>query len=361
MLHSFRGVAFETRDMAEAILSHVEIEVAKGRTVDDVLSEFAPTAAAASGVEPLLRRWIEVFEKRVEVGGRAPRTLREYRRWAGPKESKYAHFAYWYGTSIWEIATADVEEWSHWLATERGLSPKTVRNVLAGFHSFLAWAARDVRPDYRVPRFAWPEVDEHQPAILSSEVQWKVLAAIPWLKAGVFFAMAQCLVRPSEARVLRVCDWSEDELRVARAAKDRRTGGVVRGLKSRNAKTLPCHEFPLRDWLEEFVTSERRIAEPDGPLFVNPDGRTGWWSETAMRRTWATACAKVGVRASLYEGTKHSSATALKALGADDRVLAALMGHRDSRSVEKYARLQGSAIRSELARLRRNALKGEGE
>ncbi|MBW2390119.1 MAG: hypothetical protein JRG89_17060 [Deltaproteobacteria bacterium] len=46
-----------------------------------------------------------------------------------------------------------------------------------------------------------------------------------------------------------------------------------------------------------------------------------------------------------------SSATKAKALGADDRLLAQLMGHRDTRSVEKYAKLDSSAIRAGLDRL----------
>ena len=61
---------------------------------------------------------------------------------------------------------------------------------------------------------------------------------------------------------------------------------------------------------------------------------------------------------SLYEGTKHSTATHLKALGADDRLLAQLMGHRDPRSVEKYAKVGSSAIRAGLERLRKRGLGG---
>ncbi len=57
---------------------------------------------------------------------------------------------------------------------------------------------------------------------------------------------------------------------------------------------------------------------------MNPDGQIdGWWSEAALRRTWAAACRRVGVAGvSLYEGTKHSTAARLKALAADDRLLA---------------------------------------
>jgi site-specific recombinase XerD len=67
---------------------------------------------------------------------------------------------------------------------------------------------------------------------------------------------------------------------------------------------------------------------------------------------WALACERAGVTGvGLYEGTKHSTATHLKGQGADDRLLASIMGHRDPRSVEKYAKVQGKAIKSALAKL----------
>ncbi|MEE9607454.1 MAG: hypothetical protein V3U03_06905, partial [Myxococcota bacterium] len=103
------------------------------------------------------------------------------------------------------------------------------------------------------------------------------------------------------------------------------------------------------------VSAERRVSDPDGPLFVNPDpqSKTGWWSDTGLRRVWYTACRKVGVRVSLYEGTKHTLGTALKAAGEDDRVIAMLFGHSDTRSVEPYARVQTTTVRSAVSRLAR--------
>ena len=56
-------------------------------------------------------------------------------------------------------------------------------------------------------------------------------------------------------------------------------------------------------------------------------------------------------RVGVYEGTKHSTATYLKGLGADDRLLAAIMGHSDPSSVDKYAKVRGQSIRSALAKL----------
>jgi site-specific recombinase XerD len=59
---------------------------------------------------------------------------------------------------------------------------------------------------------------------------------------------------------------------------------------------------------------------------------------------WQRACAAVGVRAKLYEGTKHSRATDLLLQGVPERVLQALLGHRDARSTRRYARLADSAL-----------------
>ncbi len=106
---------------------------------------------------------------------------------------------------------------------------------------------------------------------------------------------------------------------------------------------------------EAHVSASRRVGDPDGPLFYNPEAELdGWWSETALRRVWYFACARAGVeQIGVYAGTKHSTATALKAAGADDRVLATLMGHSDLRRVEKYAHVQTNVIRSTLAKLER--------
>ena len=262
-----------------------------------------------------------------------------------------AHFSFWYGRSVWEVDPASLEEWSYWLA-EKGLSPKTRRNVLAGFRSFLSWVS-DRRSTFDVPRFPWPDPPERLPTILTRELQSKVLEAVPEAKRGIYLALADLMLRPGEARVLRVRDWTGDELRVERAAKDRRVGGVIRGpKKATGVKVLPV-SGRLREWLERRVSNERRLADPDGALFFNPEAqREGWWSETALRRVWSFACKRAGVpHVGLYEGTKHSTATHLKGLGADDHLLAAIMGHRDPRSVEKYAKVQGAAIKNALDKL----------
>jgi hypothetical protein len=59
---------------------------------------------------------------------------------------------------------------------------------------------------------------------------------------------------------------------------------------------------------------------------------------------WKAACGATGVETSLYEGTKHSRATDLLRQGVSERVLQALLGHRDARSTRSYARLADEAL-----------------
>ncbi len=55
-LYSFRGVRFESEHMAEAILSHVEMEIAKSRQLEDVLSELAPQASSGAEISTFAER-----------------------------------------------------------------------------------------------------------------------------------------------------------------------------------------------------------------------------------------------------------------------------------------------------------------
>ncbi len=71
------------------------------------------------------------------------------------------------------------------------------------------------------------------------------------------------------------------------------------------------------------------------PEARNPEKR---WSDDPLRQEWNRACKCVGVRISLYEGTKHTTATALAEGGIEPLVLKALGGWKDSKSVERYAR-----------------------
>ncbi|MCL4686272.1 site-specific integrase [Myxococcota bacterium] len=102
----------------------------------------------------------------------------------------------------------------------------------------------------------------------------------------------------------------------------------------------------LQAWIERRVPPERRMR--GGLLFENARGQgpSRRWTPTSLHRHWETACRAVGLTApiSLYEGTKHTFATNAKRRGVEDRLLQRFLGHRDRRSVERYARLADEAL-----------------
>jgi integrase len=76
------------------------------------------------------------------------------------------------------------------------------------------------------------------------------------------------------------------------------------------------------------------------------------WAETPLKRAWYKACDQVGVRVSLYSGTKHSTATELRRQGVPLDVIQKLCGHRDARSTEVYAKLADQALVEAIRRPR---------
>ncbi len=88
------------------------------------------------------------------------------------------------------------------------------------------------------------------------------------------------------------------------------------------------------------------------PLFVNPaNGRR--WIHQSLWGTWRRAAAAAGhPGVPLYEGTKHSTATALRKAGVPLDVIQAAAGHKDIRSTERYAQLADETVQDALRRRR---------
>jgi site-specific recombinase XerC len=79
-------------------------------------------------------------------------------------------------------------------------------------------------------------------------------------------------------------------------------------------------------------------------MLINP--RTGRrWSHWALRQSWLKASkAALGRAVPLYEGTKHSGATAMLQRSRDLEAVREYLGHSDARSTRKYAHLTSGAL-----------------
>jgi hypothetical protein len=117
----------------QALLDTIRIlgqEIGKQHAVD----RFAPMASKRHRIGPWLERWLSDFEQQVKASERAPRTLREYRRWG----KSGGHFDYWRNRSIHAVGPLAGREFLKWLRL-RNVTGKTAWNVVAGFHAFLGW------------------------------------------------------------------------------------------------------------------------------------------------------------------------------------------------------------------------------
>jgi integrase len=330
-----------------------------GDSLETVLARIRNRAAPERLVETWLERYLEHFEGLVAQEKRSPMTLRELQRWAKPE----GHFCWWFGRDIETLTNGQVQDWHAWLGTrinqhrKRPISLKTQKNVSDGFRRFLNWLEfrEEIR---RVPSFPPIETPEYLPQTLSMDQRADVLAAIPWERRGAFLAAAWMLMRPREVRAMNIDDYDPERntLAVYKAFQGPQIGAPIRHTKNRSASLREVWQDELVEWIHwrlQQATPERRLAGEIAlfwcPTAVNSAKR---WTDEPLRKEWRRACKKVGVDISLYQGTKHSTATALAQGGIQPLVLKALGGWKDSKSVERYAKPEATraAIISHLPR-----------
>ena len=332
---SHRGIRITDRETARRILEAIRAKVAEGQPLEEVLAGYMPPDSRPNLVPTWLERWLEVKRAEAAAGERSPTYFRELERYARPR----GYFSFFQGTSIYELSYGVLEDWSLWMAG-RGLSPKSRRNALGAFRSFLGWLKR--RRELReIPEMPHVKVDEYLPRVLSIEDQDRVLAEIPEAERGIFLALAHLGIRPGEARALDVADYRDGWLMVDKAVKGPGANAPIRGTKTGKGKRLPVSD-ELREWIEEHVDPVGRLQGT--LLFVNP--RTGGrYTHYALRDTWRRATAAVGIEGvKLYEGTKHTMATDAIRRGVPERALQTFLGHSDVRSTRRYARISEHAL-----------------
>jgi len=327
---------FSGEEMARSALESIRDAVAEGKTLTQALAPWLSRTAPEYLVVNRAQRWLQLMAEKVERGDRSPTYLRELQRYMHPEK----YLAYWENVSIFEVRFGHLEDWLTWLSTEKRLSASTRKKVLDAFRVFLRWLRKRGDID-SVPEFPEVPVDEYSPTIISVEKQAAVIDAIPWERRGAFMA-ARLGVRPGEIRAFNVDDYDPPWLRISKAAKGPNANAPIRGTKSRASRRIRVDE-ELADWLEwrtARITPQDLLRGPL-PLFQNPTGRRDRkrWLGNALRLEWNRACERIGIRVKMYEGTKHSSASAAVQAGESLYRVQQALGHSDSRSTERYAKL----------------------
>ena len=331
---------------AERELQRIHAMLVTGESLQTVLLRIRSRPSPDRLVEVWLERYLKHFRSLVDVEKRSPAMLRELERWAKPE----GHFGWWRGRHIDTLTNGNVEDWHEWLARRPNqrregetIGLKTQKNVSDAFRTFLGWL--EFREEIaRIPTFPTIVPPEYLPQTLDLTTRAKVLEQIPWTRRGAFLAACWLLMRPREIRACDLDDYDPRRgvLAVCRAFKGPRLDDPVQHTKARASSWREVWNDELKEWIAwrlKQVTKEARLRG-EIALFWCPSARNDEkrWADDPLRQEWNRACGRLGLKIPLYQGTKHSTATALAEGGIQPLVLKALGGWKDSKSVEKYAK-----------------------
>ena len=171
---------------------------------------------------------------------------------------------------------------------------------------------------------------------IDAEDQDKVLAQVtdPVYRAFYLFLVHQGC-RPNEARALRweKVDFKNDMVVIA-AGFDLNTFRA--STKEKDTRYLPLHP----DVKEAMAQLPRHL---NGFVFVNRHGRP--LSGCRAYDHWRQAAKKAGVKATCYEGTRHSLASQAINRGVSERIVGDMLGHKTAASTRRYAKMKSETLR----------------
>jgi integrase len=248
---------------------------------------------------------------------------------------------------IRELQKMDLIEYKEHL--ERlNLSPKTVKNVMDHFKTFLRYCKEDLEIIDSYPSFPKVEITEKSIRWVGREDQIKLLEHIPEEDRPIIAFLALHGQRPAEARALRVKDVDLGKGTIIISSSF--SGRILRDKrKGRGAKPV---EVPIHPELYAFIASRVNQSLPGAFLFTNPKNGQPY-SANKLRRIWENVRRKVGAfrELRLYDATRHSFASQLREAGVPIESIKDHLGHADIRTTLKYAHGKLGTMRANLEKL----------
>ncbi|HBE45367.1 MAG TPA: hypothetical protein DDW17_07985 [Deltaproteobacteria bacterium] len=251
----------------------------------------------ASDVILYLRNWIEAVKNTI-----TPATYKDY------KNSIENHIVPFFESNNTQLHEIQYDTLLN-LLNSINRNGKGKLNVMYCFHACLEYALRSNRISSMPP---FPKKKMYQiiePVIkwLPSERQGAIINAIPMEHQPIFWWLKYHLRRPGEAMAL----YKEDF--------DGRVFTVKRGFSNKKqinrTKTGEIHLIPAVSsfipYIEIEEEKQRKCCIVSPYFFVNPKSKKPGKHYTLvfLESLWRKACEKVGESITLYQGTKHSTAS----------------------------------------------------
>jgi integrase len=320
-----RGIPFSSYEQAERILTKIRAEIDAGN--------FDATRYIAQRLKPLRfsnwsNEWLKKKKTETEKGLRAPSYLKAVRVYVRKFQT------YFGDTDIRDIGTKRIHEFYLSLSGK----PHYIKNIITAleklFHDALDW--EDIA---QLPKFPKIEVPEPDIRTIDLDLQDQIIRAIPnpMDRAFILFT-AREMVRPSETRALQ---WEDIDLKHDRVTIRRHfsLNEIRSTTKAKRIKILPLDgevKQALQD-LPHYLTSPF--------VFWKRKGRP--FSESWARKLWKRISLTLGVNISLYQGTRHSSATeAADRVGVD--ATQDFLYHTSRKMTERYAQKNPDRLKKVL-------------
>ncbi|MEM9200717.1 MAG: tyrosine-type recombinase/integrase [Actinomycetota bacterium] len=326
------------------------------------LKELQADAAAHLDIEgsnvtigDLLERVIENARSK----GRQPKTIDNY-EWAA------SHIRPTFGsTRAREVTALQIEAHLGRLVEERNLSRSSLARILRTLRQALDegirhdWLTRNVATVARCP-------DSHtaaREALTVEQVRLLVAAADGTRLHAPVVVGVTCGLRPGELLGLTWANLnleiSPSTLTVSQSLKHDRTGTYLGDVKTATSRRTIALTEATASALKSHRTRQNRERLAAGPgwvdhnlVFANELGRP--WDPSNFRRDFQVLTSAAGLGKVAPYAMRHTAVTLLSEEGVPAEQIADLVGHRDTRMVERVYRHRGAYVdvgRSELMRV----------
>jgi len=242
-----------------------------------------------------------------------------------------------FGTKdVREIRKVDVKNFKNHLEKGYTFKPKTIKNILMFFKTFMRW----LLDGELIPNVVFLSKEDlqglessYKHQWLSSEEQIKLFEYVPNEHSPIitFLMLQGC--RPGEARALRCKDVNLRDSIITISATF--SDGVYR--EKRKGRGARSYEIPIHREMGDFIVARVKSNLPEAYVFINP-GTGRYYTETTLRRVWDGIKKRAGIIKSfrLYDASRHSFGSQLIDKGANPYRVSKLMGHSSIKTTEKY-------------------------
>jgi integrase len=329
-----QGQALDSYQRAVNLHSLINQEI-QDRTFDP--SKFVRSKVEEFWVKNLINKFHEEKKKVI-----APSNILSY------KKHIERHRDFWRKTDVREIRRIDLRQYVEWLEQTQGIKPKTIKNTLDNFKTFMNWCKNELEIITSVPSFPDIDIPEFKHTWFESDEQVDILELVdPGDRPIIAFLMLHGC-RPGEARALKVkdVDFKKGKITIQSTFSDKVLRDKRKGKKSKPVE-IPIHP-EMYNYFKERVVS----ALPGVFIFMNP--RNGkHYTKSSFRRVWDKVRAKGNLPQKIrcYDATRHLFGSILANRGESIYKISKLMGHSSIKMTEKYTHSDVNSLRNTLSKV----------